>query len=335
MTACTAAVPGCASAQWRVWSTIARVVVTDPEAIEQVRSVVGDTVGRVDLAASRFRADSEVCQLARREESGPVQVSATLSDLLRTALVAARRTGGAVDPTLGWDLVGLGYDRDIEAVRAIPAAPRGGGPDRVRPGGVAWIDTRPGVDLGGGGTLALTRPFGWRDIELSGRTLRMPTGVLLDLGATAKARAADLAASAAAQQYGCGVLVSLGGDIRVAGPPPGGGWQILVQDGRREPASRIRLDGADGVATSSTLHRTWLRHADPMHHILDPAVRRPAEPVWRTVSVAADTCVRANELTTAAVVRGAGARALLREAGVAARLVDARGAVHTLGGWPA
>jgi hypothetical protein len=35
------------------------------------------------------------------------------------------------------------------------------------------------------------------------------------------------------------------------------------------------------------------------------------------------------------VVRGGGAPALLEAAGVPARLVDADGALHLLGGWPA
>jgi len=39
-------------------------------------------------------------------------------------------------------------------------------------------------------------------------------------------------------------------------------------------------------------------------------------------------------LSTAAIVRGERAFAWLREHGVAARLVDARGRVIPLGGWP-
>ena len=48
----------------------------------------------------------------------------------------------------------------------------------------------------------------------------IPAGVELDLGATAKALAADRAARAAAEATADGVLVSLGGDVAVAGDPP-------------------------------------------------------------------------------------------------------------------
>ena len=41
-----------------------------------------------------------------------------------------------------------------------------------------------------------------------------------------------------------------------------------------------------------------------MHHIVDPSTGRPAEVVWRTVSVAAATCVDANVATTASIVKG-------------------------------
>ena len=49
-----------------------------------------------------------------------------------------------------------------------------------------------------------------------------PGGVVLDLGATAKALAADRAARArVAAATGCGVLVNLGGDIADRGPAAG------------------------------------------------------------------------------------------------------------------
>ncbi|MEU8615475.1 FAD:protein FMN transferase, partial [Actinoplanes sp. NPDC048791] len=59
----------------------------------------------------------------------------------------------------------------------------------------------------------------------------------------------------------------------------------------------------------------------------------PAPRVWRTVSVAASSCLRANTLSTAAVVRGHAAPELLR--GEPARLVTPELDVLRLGGWPA
>ena len=66
------------------------------------------------------------------------------------------------------------------------------------------------------------------------RTVRTPRGVELDLGATAKALAADRAAPRR-RATESGVLVSLGGDIAVAGEPPPGGWSIRIADDNAAP----------------------------------------------------------------------------------------------------
>ena len=71
------------------------------------------------------------------------------------------------------------------------------------------------------------------------------------------------------------------------------------------------------------------------HHIVDPSTGAPAAEYWRTVSVAAATCVDANVASTAAIVMGAPARAWLDDAGLPARLVTAAGDVAVTGAWPA
>ena len=71
-----------------------------------------------------------------------------------------------------------------------------------------------------------------------------------------------------------------------------------------------------------------------LHHILDPRTGLPAEPVWRTVSVAAGSCADANAASTAAVIRGRRALGWLAQLGLPARLVDATGVVFTVAGWP-
>jgi len=57
--------------------------------------------------------------------------------------------------------------------------------------------------------------------------------------------------------------------------------------------------------------------------------------VWRTVSVAAATCVDANTASTAAVVRGRDALSWLQLAGLPARLVALDGSVAYTCDWPA
>ena len=171
-------------------------------------------------------------------------------------------------------------------------------------------------------------------MELHQDRAGLPAGVELDLGATAKAFTADRCAGLVARRLGTGVLVALGGDIATAGRGPAGGWRLLVQDGPDEPAATIAVESGTGVATSSTLSRRWVRDGRQMHHVIDPVTALPADPVFRTVTVAAPSCLRANTLSTAAVVRGDSAVEMLRAARVPARLVLADGSLLHLGGWP-
>lgn len=291
------------TAQWDVWGTVARIVVTDPAALADATALVRAELAAVDAACSRFRPDSEL-NAACRAGGLPVTVSPLLADLVAAALEAARRTDGDVDPTVGGALCGLGYDRDFAALTGREVAPA--------------VRVFPTPD--------------WKAVRLRGYELSVPTGMLLDLGATAKAAAADRAATLVALRLGVGVLVALGGDIATAGPGPDGGWRVLVQDRPGDPSGVVRLPAGAALATSSTAARTWGRPGELLHHILDPRTGRPAPAVWRTVSVAAFSCLRANTLSTAAVVRGQDAPKLLD--GIPSRLVTPDLDVLRLGGWP-
>ena len=72
-----------------------------------------------------------------------------------------------------------------------------------------------------------------------------------------------------------------------------------------------------------------------MHHILDPRTGRPADSIWRTVSVAAGSALDANIASTAAIIRGHRAAGWLAKLGLPARLVTVDGSVTTIAGWPA
>jgi thiamine biosynthesis lipoprotein len=175
-------------------------------------------------------------------------------------------------------------------------------------------------------------------LDSAGSTVCVPDGIHLDLGATAKAWAADRAADAVARRTGSGVLVGLGGDISTAGPTPSGGWPIHVTDNHRgglhAPGQGIRIRGG-GLATSSTVARRWVKGTQTMHHIIDPATGAPARSCWRTVSVAAANASDANIASTAALIRGGAGARWLQDLGLPARLVAEDGRVCTTAGWPA
>lgn len=312
---------------WQVWGLAASVVVTEPGQADAAAALVRHVLDAVDLACSRFRADSELAVL-RRELVHGATVSPLLATLMESALAAARWTAGAVDPTLGADLISLGYDADFAALPPYPRHDAGPGAGRLAAG-----SPRPRAP----------RVPGWQRIRLDGRRLVVPADVTVDLGASAKAVAADMAAARTAVELGCGVLVNLGGDIATAGPAPDGStpdcpaghWQVLVQDLPDDPAQQVSLPAGHALATSSTSKRRWEQAGALRHHILDPRFGLPAEDVWRSASVAAPSALEANAYSTAAIVKGHAAVPWLREAAVSARLVDQRRRVVTTSGWPA
>jgi FAD:protein FMN transferase len=116
-----------------------------------------------------------------------------------------------------------------------------------------------------------------------------------------------------------------------------GGWRVAIADDHRvamdSPAQTVAVTGG-GVATSSIAARTWLQAGQRRHHIVDPRTGDNPAPVWRTVSVAAGSCVDANTASTAAIVLGHIAPDWLARRGLPARLVNPTGQVAHTAGWP-
>jgi thiamine biosynthesis lipoprotein ApbE len=329
----TSTTPG--SAHWEALGTSAVLLVTDPGALGEARAIVERELEEIDRSCSRFRVDSDL----QRVNAGAgrfVSASPRLLEAVKVALRAAELTDGDVDPAVGNALVLAGYDRDWTLLSRPADAP-----GRSAPGGES---KQAGAD-GFSGTFqpptirALVTP-GWQAIELDSErsAIRVPAGVRLDLGATAKAWVADRAAGAVHEATGAGSLVSLGGDIATAGVAPEGGWRIYVTDDHRSAPGRQGQTIAirsGGVATSSTAVRRWSHEGQTRHHIIDPATGTPVARTWRTASVAAETCLDANIASTAALIRADSATAWLEQLGLPARLVSNGGVVHRVSGWPA
>jgi FAD:protein FMN transferase len=290
--------------------TTATVAVARGEQLTKARALLASRLDRLDRLCSRFREDSELSRANKRaghEQSATPELRAAVE----VALAAANETDGLVDPTIGRALRNAGYDRTFALVRA-----RGGWTIRA----AQPAHARLGVVVD-------------NDCE----TLMIPHNVELDLGATAKAREADDAAHELATVLGTGVLVSLGGDIAVAGARRSGGWCVRIADDHaapddgRGPLVSLRTGG---LATSGTAARRWPTSAGEAHHVIDPRIGRPAETPWRTVSVAATSCLVANIAATAAVVLGDAALDWLSSRPVHARLVTRAGEIRYVGDWP-
>src|ERR1700722_20747723 len=159
-------------------------------------------------------------------------------------------TDGVVDPTLCPALELCGYDRGFSE------GPLGGPALKLR----------------------YQRVPGWRRVRIdrARRSVTLPPGVRIDLGETAKAGCADRTARSAAAATRTGVLVNLGGDLAVAGPPPPDGWVVRVADRHDAPAEEPGVTVAirhGGLASSGTAARRWAPGGPTTHHPSAPGPR--------------------------------------------------------------
>lgn len=250
------------SSNWRAWGTDVALAVTEYAALPRAEAIVRRTIADSEAVCDRARGDAEIHAL-NLEQGVPVQVSARLAELVRSALWAAHMTGGVLDPVAG-DTTGL----DETSVHPIHPIPR------------------------------------YLDVEVDGCTVHAPYGVVIDVVGTAHADTADTAATHAARALECGVLLRLGDVTASAGHCPAGGWQVaLPEHGIIELPARAAIASREGTER------------------------------WRTVTVIARGAVWADAAAYAAVQRGIGALTWLEQYDLAARLIDARGRIHTTAAW--
>lgn len=236
---------------------------------------------RLERRWSRFRADSEISRL-NAAGGRAIAVSPDTLVLIARAVRGWRASAGLFDPTVHEAMLAHGYDRDFALVRS-PAPARA--PIRS-----------PRAAPGCGGI----------DIDLAASTVRLPTGVTVDPGGLGKGLAADFVSGELRRAGAAGVLVNVGGDIRVRGAAPAPeGWPVAVGHPWWSGVELFRAAvGRGAVVTSSTLRRRWVSAAGEVHHVLDPRTGRPARGRIVAATVFAGSAWRAEVLTKGVLVAG-------------------------------
>jgi FAD:protein FMN transferase len=157
-------------------------------------------IAELDRMMSDYRPDSELRRLASNGDW--TVVSPELFDVLKRAVLVARETGGAFDPTIA-PLVSIW--REARATERLPA--------------------RADLD-------AARRRVGWRHLQFDerDRAVRlMQPDMRLDLGGIAKGYILQEARRILHQHGVAAALVEAGGDIVAGNAPPGReGWRIDV-----------------------------------------------------------------------------------------------------------
>jgi thiamine biosynthesis lipoprotein len=263
-----------ASTTFRAMGTEITTVVpaTSPErVVKGVFEGVTDIFVREEQRFSRFRGDSELISV-NANAGRWTNVSAGFERLARFSLRQAERTEGLFDPTVLHAMIAAGYDRDYDEVL-----------------------------VGARVALHPPQPCGsWAEIDMRPGGLRLPAGVGLDFGGVAKGWTADLAAEAAARSGVPWVLVSAGGDLRIAGDCVG--IDVAIEDPwvATEEAARVRLRSG-ALASSSMTRRAW---GPGLHHVIDPRTGAPSDAAALQATVWAPTCAEAETLATWAILTG-------------------------------
>jgi thiamine biosynthesis lipoprotein len=288
--------------RFRVFGTDVRVLVTGPTPLDALR--VHALFRRMHRALTRFDPASELSVLNARAGS-EVAVSPLLLRGVDAALWAARTSDGLVDPTLLDDLERAGYLASRDGQGSAPLA------DALRDA----PDRRAAEPR---------RRACWTAIEVdrSRDTVRLPTGLRIDLGGSAKGLAADLAAEALAHHHA--YAVDVGGDIRIGGARPVPRPVRIQHPLRREIAHGFTVT-AGAVATSGLQTRIWRTEDGYAHHLIDPARGTPAWTGVIQATALAPTALEAETLAKTALLRGPSAgRDVLARHGGALVLDDGR-----------
>lgn len=295
---------GMSSHRFRAMGSDVHLLVPDRRAADAARAVER-LFSSWEEVLSRFRPESELCRL-NALAGAPVTVGPILLDAAEASLEAARATGGLFDPTLGHELVRLGYDRSFEEIGDAPAAT-----ERARGGG------------------------GWRGmvVDRSAGVVALPSGSGLDLGGIAKGMAVDASLELLASLEIETALVSAGGDLAVLGLPSGRrAWGVRVGSDPEDPVVPL---ARGALATSGTARRRWRRGGLERHHLVDPTTGEPAASGLRRVTVAGGTCRVAEVGATAAFVAGPKlGPGVLERLGLAGLLVTEAGGQVRVGRWP-
>ncbi|MCH7227509.1 FAD:protein FMN transferase [Haloferula sp. A504] len=250
----------------------------DPALAKKAAAEAFAAAAAINAVASDYLTDSELSKLSSAPVDEPIELSATLFDLLETARRTAQMTGGLYDPTLG-PLTRL------------------------------WRESRRTGCLPDSETLAAARKAtGWQhyalDSEARTITLGKP-GMRFDLGGLAKGYAADQMLAILVEQGIQRSSVVAGGDIAVAAAPSGrGAWRVgLKTFDPRKPDEAVPLVHA-AVSTSGDLFQFVDIDGVRYSHILDPATGLGlTDPI--AVSVIAPKATLSDPLATAACVAGA------------------------------
>jgi thiamine biosynthesis lipoprotein len=257
--------------------------------LTQVQHDVDALLGEINDEMSTYLPQSQVSQFNIAPPDKWFAVSPAVVEVVTEALEVSRQTDGALDITVEplvelWHFGPAGVSDTTGQVEFLP-------PDQ------AAID-------------AARQRVGWEKLSVRVDPPALKKGVdglEIDLSSTAKGYGVDRVAGLLADRGVSDYMVEIGGEVRAAGRRPDGKpWQIGIERpdvGSRQAQWVVPLTSA-ALATSGDYRNYFEYEGHRYSHIIDPSTGRPVEHPAASVSVLADTCMKADAWATAMLVLG-------------------------------
>lgn len=259
-----------------------------------------------DAELSTWKPDSALSRFNQSRDLTPQPVSENMADIVTTALRIGRKTGGAMDITVG-PLVNLwGFGPTKQPVHTPDAAQ------------IAAARAETGLQhlrvvQGAGGQ--------WLQKDLP--------GLYVDLSTVGEGFATDHLARLMEQLGINNYLVSVGGAVLSRGlnaqQQP---WRVAIQKPTdRENAVQARVDlQGHGISTSGSYRNYYELDGKRISHVIDPVTGRPIEHKLVSATVIATTALEADGWDTGLMVLGTEkAKALALEQHLAVYLISKQG----------
>lgn len=259
--------------------------------VESLASLAWAETSRIEAKFSRYRTDNVVHDI-NNASGRPVAIDDETYRLLKYAAECYELSGGLFDVTSGilrqaWEFKGQKFKPNQQKITSI------------------------------------LKHVGWDKVELTEQSVRLESGMEIDLGGVGKEYAVDRVSQLAYDHFGLSLLVNFGGDIRI--PPPDKAtepWNVGLSDPEKPETPLGEIELAEGaVTTSGVSYRHCFVNGKRLGHILDPRTGWPVEGAPRSVTVIADSCLEAGVFSTLAMLQGGQAEAFLDDQGLTSHCI--------------
>ena len=232
--------------------------------------------GRYEQLLSRTVEGSDVWRI-NHAGGEPVEVSDDTAEILRCAIRIAGLSGGAFDVT-------------------------------IAPVSTLWDFTSGAAVLPDAETIAKAAELvDYTKIELNGNTVKLPAGMMIDLGGIAKGYIADRVAEYLEKRGVKHAILSFGGNVVAVGlKPDGSPWTVGIQDidgSTGKSMLKTKVSGGS-VVTSGIYERGFDLDGVRYHHLLSPETGWPVQNELASVTILSESSMECDALSTTAFILG-------------------------------